>query len=322
MDASAAAAIQCEQLCFSQRLGTLEQALCKQQAVLQAGVVDYETFAKSLEALEAWMVEAEGILQGQDPTHSSDLSTIQERMEELKGQMLKFSSLAPDLDRLNELGYRLPLNDKEIKRMQSLNRHWSLTSSQTTERFSKLQSFLLQHQTFLEKCETWMEFLVQTEHKLAVEISGNYQQLLEQQRAHELFQAEMFSRQQVLHSIIVDGQNLLEQGQVDDREEFSLKLTLLSNQWQGVIRRAQQRRGIIDSQIRQWQRYREMAEKLRKWLAEVSHLPLSGLGNIPVPLQQVRMLFDEVQVRFKHRSMSLFCRSTVFDLGLGASQGL
>lgn len=51
---------------------------------------------------------------------------------------------------------------------------------------SKLQSFLLQHQTFLEKCETWMEFLVQTEQKLAVEISGNYQHLLEQQRAHEV----------------------------------------------------------------------------------------------------------------------------------------
>ncbi|XP_055471872.1 nesprin-1 isoform X4 [Psammomys obesus] len=299
VDDSAAAAIQCEQLCFSQRLGALEQALCKQQAVLQAGVVDYETFAKSLEALEAWIVEAEESLQAQDPTHSSDLSSIEERMEELKGQMLRFSSMAPDLDRLNELGYRLPLNDKEIKRVQSLNRHWSLTSSQTTERFSKLQSFLLQHQTFLEKCETWMEFLVQTEHKLAAEISGNFQHLLEQQRAHELFQAEMFSRQQILHSIVVDGQHLLEQGQVDDRDEFSLKLTLLSNQWQGVIRRAQQRRGIIDSQVRQWQRYREMAEKLRKWLAEVSYLPLGGLGSIPVPLQQVRTLFDEVQFKEK-----------------------
>jgi len=213
--------------------------------------------------------------------------------------MLKFSSMAPDLDRLNELGYRLPLNDKEIKRMQNLNRHWSLISSQTTERFSKLQSFLLQHQTFLEKCETWMEFLVQTEQKLAVEISGNYQHLLEQQRAHELFQAEMFSRQQILHSIIIDGQRLLEQGQVDDRDEFNLKLTLLSNQWQGVIRRAQQRRGIIDSQIRQWQRYREMAEKLRKWLVEVSYLPVSALGSVPIPLQQARTLFDEVQFKEK-----------------------
>ena len=114
---------------------------------------------------------------------------------------------------------------------------------------SKLQSFLLQQQTFLEKCETWMEFLVQTEENLAVEISGNYQSLMEQQKAHEvresfflikrpwnsylinyespfinngidvfqLFQAEMFSRQQILHSIISDGQRMLEQGQVDDR---------------------------------------------------------------------------------------------------------
>ncbi|KAI5193934.1 Nesprin-1 [Manis pentadactyla] len=299
VDASAAAAIQSDQLSLNQHICALEQALCKQQSLLQAGVLDYETFTKSLEVLEAWIVEAEEILQGQDPSHSSDLSTIQERMEELKGQMLKFSSMAPDLDRLNELGYRLPLNDKEIKRMQSLNRHWSLISSQTTERFSKLQSFLLQHQTFLEKCETWMEFLVQTEQKLAVEISGNYQHLLEQQRAHELFQAEMFSRQQILHSIIIDGQHLLEQGQVDDRDEFNLKLTLLSNQWQGVIRRAQQRRGIIDSQIRQWQRYREMAEKLRKWLVEVSYLPTSGLGSVPIPLQQARNLFDEVQFKEK-----------------------
>lgn len=76
-------------------------------------------------------------------------------------------------------------------------------------------------------------------------------------------------------------------------------MTLLSNQWQGVIRRAQQRRGIIDSQIRQWQRYREMAEKLRKWLVEVSCLPVSGLGSVRIPLQQARALFDQVQVRYK-----------------------
>lgn len=80
------------------------------------------------------------------------------------------------------------------------------------------------------------------------------------------------------------------------RDEFNLKLALLSNQWQGVIRRAQQRRGIIDSQIRQWQRYREMAEKLRKWLVEVTCQSASGLGTVPIPLQRARALLDEMQV--------------------------
>lgn len=51
---------------------------------------------------------------------------------------------------------------------------------------SKLQSVMLQQQSFLQKCETWMEFLTQTEQKLTAEISGNYQSLLEQQRDHEV----------------------------------------------------------------------------------------------------------------------------------------
>lgn len=53
----------------------------------------------------------------------------------LQRLMLKFSSMAPELERLNELGYRLPLNDSEIKSMQNLNRSWSTASAQTTERF-------------------------------------------------------------------------------------------------------------------------------------------------------------------------------------------
>lgn len=110
---------------------------------------------------------------------------------------------------------------------------------------SKLQSVLLQQQSFLQKCEAWMDFLSQTEQKLAAEISGNYESLSEQQRDHEvrevlcshvlhrpqcltpvnlqLFQAEMFSRQQVIYSIVSDGHRLLDLGQVDDR--FALNPT-------------------------------------------------------------------------------------------------
>ncbi|KAG7255824.1 hypothetical protein CRUP_009519 [Coryphaenoides rupestris] len=145
-------------------------------------------------------------------------------MDRLKVHLLKLSSLSPDLERLNELAYRLPLSDRDMKRLQGLNRSWASHSAHLTERFSKLQAGVLQHQSFLQKCEAWMDFLSQTEQKLAAEISGNYLSLLEQQRDHELFQAEMFSRQQILYSIISDGQSMLDQGQVDDREDFSLKL--------------------------------------------------------------------------------------------------
>lgn len=70
---------------------------------------------------------------------------------------------------------------------------------------SKLQSFLLQQQTFLEKCETWMEFLVQTEENLAVEISGNYQSLMEQQKAHEVRSLffNIGAEYNVIHSLLM-----------------------------------------------------------------------------------------------------------------------
>lgn len=99
------------------------------------------------------------------------------------------------------------------------------------------------------------------------------------------------------------------------RDEFNLKLALLSNQWQGVVRRAQQRRGIIDSLIRQWQRYREMVEKLRRWLVEVSHPAEALQAGTTVPLQQARSMLDAVQVhnvkafRVHSSDLSRWCRT-------------
>lgn len=75
-----------------------------------------------------------------------------------------------------------------------------------------------------------------------------------------------------------------------------MKLALLSNEWQGVVRRAQQRRGIIDSLVRQWQNYQETTEKLQRWLQEVSRDASVYQAGEPVALLQARNLLDEIQV--------------------------
>ncbi|CAI5683845.1 unnamed protein product [Oreochromis niloticus] len=297
VDSSSAASLQSDHLSLTHRLAALEHALHRQQDVLQSGSVTCGVFREQLDKLICMAEEAEEVLKESDPVGSPDLNVVQTRIEKLKGHLLKLSSLSPDLERVNEMVYRIPVSDRDIKRLQSLNRAWATHSAHLTERFSKLQSVLLQQQSFLEKCEAWMDFLTQTEKKLGAEISGNYQSLLEQQRDHELFQAEMFSRQQILYSIISDGHRLLDQGQVDKSYDFSVKLALLSNQWQGVVRRAQQRRGIIDSLVRQWQNYREMAEKLLRWLQEVTRDPDVHQPGEPVALQQARNLLDQIQLR-------------------------
>lgn len=85
-----------------------------------------------------------------------------------------------------------------------------------------------------------------------------------------------------------------------NRDDFSVKLALLSNQWQGVVRRAQQRRGIIDSLVRQWQNYHEMAAKLLQWLQEVTRDPDVHQPGEPVALQQARNLLDQIQVGYNN----------------------
>ncbi|XP_029965559.1 nesprin-1 isoform X1 [Salarias fasciatus] len=297
VDASCSASLQSDHLSLTHRLATHEHALQRQQEILQSGSQACEGFREQLDTLVCQAQEAEEVLKEPDPAGSAALDVIQTRIEKLKVHLLKLSSLSPDLERVNELMYRLPVSDRDVKRLQSLNRSWAAHCAHLTERFSKLQSVLLQQQSFLQKCEAWMDFLSQTEKKLAAEISGNYQSLLEQQRDHELFQAEMFSRQQILYSIISDGHRMLDQGQVDDSDDFSVKLALLSNQWQGVVRRAQQRRGIIDSLVHQWQNYRQMTEKLLRWLQEVTRDPDVHQPGEAVALQQVRNLLDQIQLR-------------------------
>ncbi|XP_027896443.1 nesprin-1 isoform X8 [Xiphophorus couchianus] len=297
VDASSSASLKSDHLQLAHRLAALEHALNRQQEVLQCDSQACEGFREQLDALICKAKEAEEVLKESDPVGSPDLTVVQTCIERLKAQLLKLSSLSPDLERLNELVYRLPVSDRDVKRVQNLNRTWTAHSAHLTERFSKLQSVLLQQQSFLQKCEAWMDFLSQTEQKLAAEISGNYQSLLEQQRDHELFQAEMFSRQQILYSIISDGHRLLDLGQVDDSDDFSVKLALLSNQWQCVVRRAQQRRGIIDSLVRQWQNYQEMSEKLRRWLQEVTRDPDIHQSGEPVALQEARSLLGQIQLR-------------------------
>lgn len=55
--------------------------------------------------------------------------------------LLKLSSLSPDLERVNELVYRLPVSDRDVKRLQSLNRAWATHSAHLTERFRYLMPF-------------------------------------------------------------------------------------------------------------------------------------------------------------------------------------
>ncbi|KAG5277589.1 hypothetical protein AALO_G00119350 [Alosa alosa] len=295
----AMATFQADHLSLTQRLATVEHALCRQQSALQGGVQEVDSLVEQLDALEELCEEAELVLKEAEPevTATPTPDSIQERMDTLKALLLRLSGWCPDLERLNQLGFRLPLTDVHIKRMQRLNLRWNTHTAHTMEEYSRLQASHLLQLGFQEKCEAWRDFLSSAEQRLATDISGSRHTLLEQQKEHELFQAEMFSRQQILHSIISNGHALLDQGQVEDRDDFGLKLTLLSHQWQAVVRRAMQRRGLIDGLLHQWEHYHQLLAKLRLRLHQAALQPPDDLQGAPVALQQARNTLDIIQLK-------------------------
>ena len=117
--------------------------------------------------------------------------------------------------------------------------------------------------------------------------------------AFQKFEAEMYSRQQILHSIISDGQTMMHEGDIDNKEEFQQKLHLLAEQWQSVVRRANQRKAIIDSSIKQWLAFNDMAEKLREWLKEKEE-GLQMFNFDTASLQKIKNLVEKAKVKLIH----------------------
>ena len=124
-------------------------------------------FDDSARDLELFLDNVQATLEPEDPNKSSDESVIRDRLDELKDACRQMRLKQQDLDSLNDLGYRLPLNKEDADRLHVINNRWLDLSSEATERQRGLQSCLLHQQNFNDKLEEWMLYLAQVEKGLS-----------------------------------------------------------------------------------------------------------------------------------------------------------
>lgn len=294
MDPSSIVSITSKLSGLEQRVLTLRQKLAKHVQGLQGDMSQQRRFQEAFENVKAFVSQAQRILGMEDPNRSADEKILSDHLEHLKELCAQFNDNSANLDALNDLGYRLALNETAAGDLQDLNHKWHELFAETKERCKTLQGMLLVQQDFQSKCDTWMTFLAQTEADLSTEIAGNLIDLQAQHKKCEKFEAEMYSRQQILHAIISDGQTMMNEGDIDNKEEFQQKLILLANQWQSVLRRANQRKAIIDSTIKQWQSFNDSSEKLREWLKEKEE-GLQVFNFDTASLQKVKNLVEKAK---------------------------
>ncbi|CAH1803082.1 unnamed protein product, partial [Owenia fusiformis] len=273
----------------------LQDSLTKHIANLKHDITEQREFNKDLSEIDQFLDRASGVLGVEDPNASTDMDIVSHRLQDLTALSCDFGSKQLDVNALNTRGYRLQLTSHDAIKLQDLNTRWSKLYTETIDKCKCMQGHLLLQQSFTEKCETWMTFLAETERDLAVDIAGDYNSLLEQQRTHRVFCSEMYSRQQILHSIIGDGQKIMQDGDVDNRIEFQRKLTLLEEQWHNVARRANQRKALIDNNVNQWEVYYSIRNKLNSWLMETRD-SLRIYEFTTASVQKIRTLIEHIKI--------------------------
>ncbi|XP_023932384.1 nesprin-1-like [Lingula anatina] len=314
MDNTTIIGITSRETALSQRVSTMRQALLKHTHNLQNDLSQQRRFDDLIEVIQEFFNDAERVLEEEDPNKSADEDTLKDRLEELKALNVQFNNYQSKLDNLNNMGYRLPLSKKNSEKLKQTNQKWYKMFAETSERYRTMQGHMLLHHDFQQKCDAWMTFLAQAEQNLAVDIAGNYEGLLEQQKIYELFQSEIYSRQQILQSIISDGHQMMRDSDSDERQEFQRKLSMLDQQWQSVVRRTNQRKAIIDHNISHWQMYKTLREKLSNWLDEMDE-NLNIFEFSTATLQKIKALIEHLRATQKDLAMHESMYQRVHEAG-------
>ena len=185
MDNSTSLNLSSREATLAQRLSHMQQALSHHQHHLQIGVSQQTRFEAVLALVDDCLSDAEGKLQ-EDLDKSMDEGTLRENLDQLKIVSLEFNKNQAQLDSANEMGYRMPLSERDSARLRQANQKWRGLGTKASSRYHVLQGQLLAKQDFSQKCEAWMNFLAQAERDLTEDIAGNYNDLLQQQQMYEV----------------------------------------------------------------------------------------------------------------------------------------
>nr|XP_056707200.1 nesprin-2 [Euleptes europaea] len=298
-----------EKLQPPQRISCSEQMLQMKVNEFQISLLQLEDFENRLEGLENCVKEAVEALDNPDRgDEGSDLPM---------SQMLGLAALSPEMERLNEVSFKLPLSDFTAKRWQSMNWQWAQKTAMALEQCSKLQD-IQSEDKFLPRCQKWVQFFETAKECLKENVAGTLEELEEQQRDYEIMQAEISVHQPIFNSMVSKALHMVESGEAGNRTEFISKLTLLKEQWQGVVRMAQRRKSEIDGLVKRWHKLKALLRDLAKFLEETKSFMAALKSQDKYSLHQVQNLSHD----FKYKEVLLRRWQTRYSLALDIGEEL
>uniref|UniRef100_A0A670I6Q1 Spectrin repeat containing nuclear envelope protein 2 n=1 Tax=Podarcis muralis TaxID=64176 RepID=A0A670I6Q1_PODMU len=265
-----------------QRISYLEKMLQMKENKFEFDLSQLKRFETCLENLENHVKGFTEVLENLNQgTEDSDLL-----------MMLVLTALSPEMESLNEFSFRFPLSDFTAKRLQDLNWQWTQKKAMALEKCCELQS-IQSDEKFIQRCQKWALFQEKMKEVLREDMAGSLEGLRKQQREYEVMlltvSAPIQSRKMDL--IATPSKSLA----VGLETTFLSKLTLLKEQWQSIVRAAQQRKGEIDSLVKQWQKFTTSLQDIKKILVHTSGFMAAVESQEKYSLHQLRNLSHDVK---------------------------
>ncbi|XP_075782511.1 nesprin-2 isoform X2 [Pelodiscus sinensis] len=295
-----------------QRISYLEKMLQMKSDEFKFNLLQLEDFKNCLDTVEAQIkspVEALDQLHAQGKEDDSEL---------LMSHMLELAAMSPDIENLNEVSVKLPLSDFTVKQLQSLKRQWIQKTTAALEHFRTFEGIESDEKKLLQKCKNWLQSLEKMKEALKVNISGRFEKLQEQQRIYEKLQMEISVNDQIFNSVISKGFYSLGTGEAEKRTEFISTITQLKEEWQGVIRRVQERKKDIDGLVKQWQHFRVSQQNLTNVLTCTSNFIAAVKSQDSYSLYHLRNLIHNL----KNKEILLQRWQTTYSLAVNSGEKL
>ncbi|XP_068947829.1 nesprin-2 [Petaurus breviceps papuanus] len=291
-----------------QRISYLQKILLMKSNEFEHILSQLKDFRDQLESLEHNI---------KHPVESLDLQGREDNPEFLLNHMLELTALSPDVEYLNEVSFKLPLSDIDIKTLQDLNRKWTQATATALEKCRELQGTGF-NEKFLYKCQKWIQFWEKIEECLKMNLVGRLEDLLQQQKTFEMLQAEISVNQPVVDCFVSQSLQLLNTPEIEKRTEFVVKLTRMKEQWQDATQRAQQRRITISERVKEWRRFNVSLHNVTHFLTDTDHFLSAVKSQDSYSLCQIKSLVHDL----KNKEILLQRRQTTCALTLEAGRKL
>ncbi|XP_073482802.1 dystonin isoform X11 [Aquarana catesbeiana] len=248
-------------------------------------------YQDGLQALFDWVDIATGRMSIMSPI-GTDLDMVKQQIVELKQFKTGAYQQQIELERLNHQKELLQKkvtdeNDKQavedsFKELKSL---WQTLEDKIINRQHKLEAALLALGPFQHALDELLTWMTHTEGLLNEQkpIGGDPKTIEVELAKHHVLQNDVLAHKSSVETVQKAGNDLIESSAGEEARSLHSRLEALSQRWQNVTDKTEQRRKQLDNALLQAQGFHSEIEEMHQWLTETErHLLASkAVGGLP-----------------------------------------